>query len=192
MSQDPCIIWSWFNLCFISFFHFWDLCESAFYRVLSFTFKFSAQSLYLRWFTTLCALYLINCRPNRHNLHHILCLLHTEYLEQLIILGSCLQHYNITKLIIFKVIINKVPRKSFRPVIPLLDQSSIIHTFRFDIYDYFIKKNSLSKFTALPDTKIGLHILNIKLTILPNSFDYFWPSCWGKYLHFTIWALQKI
>ena len=80
---------------------------------------------------------------SQHNLHHIIWIFHTEYSEQLIILGSCLYNYNITYVLIFKVNINKFPRKSFWPVTPLLDNSCSIDKCGFYLCDTFGNKKSL-------------------------------------------------
>ena len=103
----------------------------------------------------LCALYLINCYPNHHNLYHIIWIFHSDYYEQIVILVSFLNRSNITNLIIFKVSISKVPRYLFHPLIPLLDQISHIYIFSFKICNTFGNKNPLYKTTAFPDTNIG-------------------------------------
>ena len=55
--------------------------------------------------------------------------------------------------------ISKVPSNSFWTVTPLLGQSSCID-----------RQNPLSKNIDLPVPKIGLHILNIKLAVFPDSW----------------------
>ena len=89
------------------------LCTTAFYEISSRT----------------CTLKLIKCHLDHNYLHHIILLPHEKCFLKLIISSSCLYNSNITDLLIFKVSISQVTRKSFRPVTSLLDQSFFIDTF---------------------------------------------------------------
>ena len=117
----------------------------------------------------LCALKIIKSHTTCHILHLIMHIFHTEYLEQLIIFCSCLKYSDITEILILKVSTNKVPRNSFRLVKPILDQSSCIYTFVFELCNTFGHTKSTVKTTSFPVPKIVLYIINIKLTVLLNS-----------------------
>ena len=97
------------------------LCTNAVYEITSCT----------------CALWLIKCHPTRHYLHHIIRLFHTKYFKQNIIFRTCLYNSNITNLFILNVSINKDTRNCFWPVMPLIDQISLINSFGFEICNKF-------------------------------------------------------
>ena len=97
-----------------------------------------------------CTLKLIKCHPDHHYLHHIIRIFHKKYFLQLIISSSFLYNYNITDLLIFKVSINQVTRKSFRPVTSLLDQIFHIDTFGFDLCNTFGNTKSTVQYNSLP------------------------------------------
>ena len=55
-----------------------------------------------------------------HNIHHMIQIFRTKYLEWSILLGLCLKNIKTINLLMFKVSINKAPRKSFWTLMSLI------------------------------------------------------------------------